>query len=215
MMTSSTSSREGISYIRSSIIPSRRLRRARAPVPLVIALSARHFRASRVKFNFTPSIPKSLAYCLVRQFFVSVRTAMSSSAVSGLRWVRTGRRPMNSGIMPNFRRSSGSVWRRRVGPSSIIGAEPGPAPKPKARPPSRLRTISSRPTKPPPQMKRMFWVLMAICSCWGCLRPPWGGTWHTVPSRIFRSPCWTPSPETSRVMEALSDLRPILSISSI
>ena len=42
-----------------------------------------------------------------------------------------------------------------------------------------------------------------------------GGTLATVPSRILSRACWTPSPETSRVMEGLSDLRLILSTSSI
>ena len=49
----------------------------------------------------------------------------------------------------------------------------------------------------------------------GCLRPPWGGTEAVVPSRIFRSACCTPSPETSRVIDGLSALRAILSISSM
>src|SRR5260364_394667 len=49
----------------------------------------------------------------------------------------------------------------------------------------------------------------------GMLRPPWGGTDAIVPSISFSSACCTPSPETSRVIEGLSDLRPILSISSI
>ena len=35
------------------------------------------------------------------------------------------------------------------------------------------------------------------------------------PSRILRSACWTPSPETSRVIEGFSALRAILSISSM
>ena len=42
-----------------------------------------------------------------------------------------------------------------------------------------------------------------------------GGTEAIVPSMIFRSACCTPSPDTSRVIEGLSDLREILSISSI
>ena len=37
----------------------------------------------------------------------------------------------------------------------------------------------------------------------------------TVPSIIFKRACCTPSPDTSRVMEGLSDLRDILSISSM
>ena len=52
-------------------------------------------------------------------------------------------------------------------------------------------------------------------SCCGCLRPPCGGTEAIVPSINFRSACCTPSPDTSRVMDGLSDLREILSISSI
>ncbi len=47
------------------------------------------------------------------------------------------------------------------------------------------------------------------------VRPPCGGTEATVPSRIFSSACCTPSPETSRVMLGFSDLRAILSISSM
>jgi len=38
-------------------------------------------------------------------------------------------------------------------------------------------------------------------SWWGACRPPCGGTLATVPSRILRSACCTPSPETSRVIE--------------
>jgi hypothetical protein len=49
----------------------------------------------------------------------------------------------------------------------------------------------------------------------GMLAPPWGGTEAWVPSRIFRSACWTPSPETSRVIDGLSALRAILSTSSM
>ena len=47
------------------------------------------------------------------------------------------------------------------------------------------------------------------------LRPPCGGTDATVPSSILRSACWTPSPETSRVIDGLSALRAILSTSSM
>jgi len=47
------------------------------------------------------------------------------------------------------------------------------------------------------------------------LPPALGGTLATVPSRIFSSACWTPSPDTSRVIDGFSDLRAILSISSM
>jgi len=42
-----------------------------------------------------------------------------------------------------------------------------------------------------------------------------GGTLAVVPSMIFNNACCTPSPETSRVMDGLSDLLAILSISSM
>ena len=78
----------------------------------------------------------------------------------------------------------------------------------------RSITLSSS-ANAPPQMNRMFVVSMVRNSWWGCLRPPWGGTEATVPSRIFSSACWTPSPETSRVIDGLSALRAILSTSSM
>ena len=64
-------------------------------------------------------------------------------------------------------------------------------------------------------MKSTLVVSTWMNSWWGCLRPPWGGTLATVPSRILSSACCTPSPETSRVMDGFSDLRAILSISSM
>ena len=48
----------------------------------------------------------------------------------------------------------------------------------------------------------------------GVLAAPWGGTEAVVPSRISSRACWTPSPQTSRVIEGFSLLRAILSISS-
>src|SRR5665213_554713 len=74
--------------------------------------------------------------------------------------------------------------------------------------------IFSKPTNAPPQINNIPLVSTRIYSCCGCLRPPWGGTLQTVPSNIFSNACWTPSPETSRVIETFSVLRAILSISS-
>ena len=45
------------------------------------------------------------------------------------------------------------------------------APKPSTLRPRRWRMMSSTPTKAPPQMKRMFSVLIWMYSCCGCLRP--------------------------------------------
>ena len=79
----------------------------------------------------------------------------------------------------------------------------------------RSRMIFSSPAKAPPQMNSMFEVSTCRNSCCGCLRPPCGGTDATVPSISFSSACCTPSPDTSRVMLGFSDLREILSISSM
>ena len=89
------------------------------------------------------------------------------------------------------------------------------APKPTAFLPTRREMILSSPANAPPQMKRMFVVSIERNSWCGCLRPPCGGTDATVPSRIFRSACCTPSPDTSRVIDGLSALRAILSTSSM
>ena len=81
--------------------------------------------------------------------------------------------------------------------------------------PLRDSMMRSIPAKAPPQMNRMFPVSIWMNSWWGCLRPPWGGTEAVVPSRILSSACWTPSPDTSRVIDGFSDLRATLSISSM
>ena len=79
----------------------------------------------------------------------------------------------------------------------------------------RSRITLSMPSKAPPQMNRMLVVSTCTKSWLGCLRPPCGGIEATVPSMSFSSACCTPSPETSRVMDGLSALREILSISSM
>ena len=58
-------------------------------------------------------------------------------------------------------------------------------PKPIVLRPTRSSMIRSSPSKAPPQMKRMFVVSIWMKSWCGCLRPPCGGTFATVPSRIF------------------------------
>ncbi len=116
--------------------------------------------------------------------------------------------------MPNLCRSWGMTC--AISSSSLSSTlRPSSALKPMPFLPMRSATSLSRPTKAPPQMKRMLVVSMRMSSCWGCLRPPWGGTLASVPSRILSSACCTPSPETSRVIERFSALRAILSISSM
>jgi methyl-accepting chemotaxis protein len=67
------------------------------------------FSASSVKVSSTSSISNSLRYCLTSAFFGSVRILTSAATSSRSSSVAmTGRRPTNSGIRPNFSRSSGS-----------------------------------------------------------------------------------------------------------
>ncbi len=146
-------------------------------------------------------------------FFGSTRTRIRSSTVSGDSVTMTGSRPMNSGMSPNLSRSSGISFSMIFARSA---AEIVPeAPNPIARLPTRSSTIFSSPSNAPPQMNSTLVVSIWMKSWWGCFRPPCGGTLATVPSRILSSACWTPSPETSRVIEGLSALRAILSISSM
>ena len=125
-----------------------------------------------------------------------------------------GTRPINSGIIPNFTKSCGSASFR----SSLIFLSFSPASSalnPMEPRSIRFSIIRSIPSKAPPQINRMLVVSIGISSCCGCFLPPCGGTDATVPSRIFNKACCTPSPETSLVIDAFSDLRVILSISSI
>ncbi|MNL24028.1 hypothetical protein D3C87_1454460 [compost metagenome] len=147
-------------------------------------------------------------------FFGSDRIWISASSSRSSSVARTGRRPMNSGMRPNLTRSSGSSS-RRTSPTRRSSGERTVAPKPIEVFSPRAEMILSRPAKAPPQMNRMLVVSTCRNSCCGCLRPPCGGTEATVPSMIFRSACCTPSPDTSRVIDGLSDLREILSTSSI
>ena len=204
----------GMSNMVSSSVASQMARRPRAPVFLEIASRAISRSASSWNSRFTPSISNMRLYCFTMAFFGCVRISTRSSSVSSFVEVMTGIRPMNSGIMPNLCRSWGITWAissSEFSSTFLLSS----ALKPMPFLPMRSATILSRPTKAPPQMKRMFFVLMWMSSCWGCLRPPWGGTLASVPSRIFRSACCTPSPETSRVIERFSALRAILSISSM
>ena len=89
------------------------------------------------------------------------------------------------------------------------------APKPNVFVAVRFVMTLSMPSNAPPQINKIFVVSKCNISWLGCFLPPCGGTDATVPSRIFNKACCTPSPDTSRVIDGFSDLRAILSISSI
>ena len=191
------------------------LRRPRAPVSLVFAMRAISPRASGVNSNSASSMEKNFWYCRTREFFGSVMMRTRSSSPSGKRLLNTGSRPTSSGIKPNSRTSSTVTSARSSRRSFSVCSGSSVWPKPIMRRPLRLATMSSRPTNVPPQMNRMFVVSIWMYCCSGCLRPPCGGTLATVPSSIFSKACWTPSPETSRVIDTLLVVLPILSISSM
>ncbi len=108
-------------------------------------------------------------------FLGSVRICMRESSSSARRELMIGRRPTSSGMMPNFTRSWGTTSSSRF-LSLISFLLTTLAPKPMAEEAIRFSMIFSMPSKAPPQMKRMLEVSIWMNSCWGCLRPPWGGT---------------------------------------
>src|SRR5947208_2462887 len=82
-------------------------RRPRAPVWRRMAWSAMASRASRSKSSSTPSSSNRRWYCFTRALRGSTRIWSRASRSRLWTEVMTGRRPMNSGIMPNLTRSSG------------------------------------------------------------------------------------------------------------
>src|SRR5215208_2029453 len=209
-----TSRREGSSNWTSSRVSSRIERRPRAPVSRRIALSAIECSESSAKTSSIPSKEKNFWNCLTSALRGSVRIVTRSSRCSWWMTEITGSRPMNSGISPYSTRSSGRTS-SKASPVSLSFEDVTSAPNPTPLWPIRRSTTLSRFAKAPPQMKRMFVVSIVRNSWCGCLRPPCGGTDATVPSRILSSACWTPSPDTSRVIEGFSSFRQILSTSSM
>ena len=179
-----------------------------------MAFRAIALRASSSKMSSTSSMSKNFLYCFTKALRGSSRIRTKACSSSASRATTMGKRPINSGIKPYFKRSSG-ITCRRSSPICLSSLGWISAPKPMVFFPVRLSIILSKPSKAPPQINKMLVVSICINSWWGCLRPPWGGTLATVPSRIFKSACCTPSPETSRVIEGFSDLRAILSTSSM
>ena len=127
----------------------------------------------------------SFAYCLTMAFLGSVRIISSSSSDNASRVLTTGRpadefrNQSETEQIFRFDRVDGFP-RDGLGVAKIAGM------KSHVFPPSRRWTILSKPTKAPPQMKRIFSVFTWMYSWWGCLRPPCGGTLQTVPSKNFQ-----------------------------
>ena len=82
-------------------------RSPRAPVFCRIASSAIASIASGVNSSSRASSAKDALNCLVIAFFGYVRMEIKSSFESSFRATVIGIRPISSGIIPNFTRSSG------------------------------------------------------------------------------------------------------------
>jgi len=141
-----------------------------------------------------------------------------SASLSGARVVVTGRRPTNSGIMPNLMRSSGVTWARvsraRASPASSRPVAPPARAEPEALLADALADDLLEPDEgAAADEEDVRGVDLDVC-CSGCLRPPGAGR-SRRPSSILEEGCWTPSPETSRVIETFMNVLPILSISSM
>ena len=147
----------------------------------------------------------------MKLFLISVRILINSVKVSSSSAIVVVKRPINSGIIPKRVKSSGVIFFKLIGSFLDRTTDPNPM----ADTPVLLRIISSNPTKAPPAMNSMFFVSTSINSPCGCLRLPAGLTRHLVPSTNLSNACCTPSPDTSRVILALSLFLAILSTSSI
>ena len=205
---------DGRSYITSISDPSKIERNPRAPVLRAMAFLAIAANAPGRTSNSDPSIPSKAWYCLTKAFLGSVRICTNAVSSNWVKVANTGKRPISSGIKPNLIKSSGSTSFN----SSPIARSSLPATsalKPMPDLAVRCWITFSKPSNAPPQINKILVVSTWRKSWLGCFLPPWGGIEAIVPSINLSKACCTPSPETSRVIDGLSDLREILSISSI
>ena len=123
-----------------------------------------------------------------------------------------GKRPINSGIIPNFLRSSIVTFFRIF--ASLSKASFSSALNPIEDCFVSLRLIiSSKSGNAPPQIKSIFLVLIVVSGTIAFLLFAPTGTSTSEPSKSFNIPCCTDSPLTSR--EVVFFFLAILSISSI
>lgn len=155
-----------------------------------MALRAIASIAPSVKRSFAPSKESSLEYCLTSEFFVAVSIRTKSDFDSPASEHTTGRRPINSGINPNFTRSSG--WTLARISASDFGSAAASELNPRTFDSVRRAIILSSPTNAPPHMKRILRVSTRRY-CWsGCLRRPFGGMLQTVPREFSEAPAARP-----------------------
>jgi hypothetical protein len=158
--------------------------------------------------------PTAWLYCLTSAFLGSVRIWTSASSVSSAKAATTGMRPTSSGIRPNLIRSSGSTSLKHIGQAALLLAL-DVAPKPMPEDSVRFSITFSKPANAPPQMNRMLVVSICRNPGSGACAHPGAARWPSCLQSASARPAAHLHPDTSRVMDGLSDLREILSISSM
>ena len=178
----------GISYIMSSMKSSIIDRKALAPVFLFIALAAISFNASSVNLKSTSSIASNFLYCLIIAFFgsVSIFTSISSVKPSNVNII--GRRPMNSGIIPNFLKSSFITLDNILASLSYLSFKSDIKPI-VACLLRRSLIISSNPGNAPPHINNIFFVFTVAKGTIAFLLVAPTGTSTSLPSSNFNNPC--------------------------
>ena len=136
-------------------------RKPRAPVLRCNASSAISSNASSSNVNSTPSRDRIFSYCLVNAFFGFVRIWTNASRSNRSNVTITGKRPINSGIKPNFNKSSGTTS-LRIADTSRSSARCTSAPKPNVFLAVRFVITLSIPSNAPPQIKRI--LVVSICN---------------------------------------------------
>ena len=137
---------------------------------------------------------------------------MSISVESWSSVTMTGRRPINSGINPNFLKSSAVTLLKTSSSSSY--SSPKSATNPMELDFLSLSFITSvRRGKAPPQIKRMLLVSTVVIGTIAFFDEAPTGTSISAPSKSFSIPCCTDSPFISRFVAEF--FLASLSISSI
>ena len=180
----------------SSMYSSKIARRARAPVFFSSALSAIASNAPSSKSNLTSSRYKSFWYCFKMAFFGSLSIWINISLSNPFSVKMIGRRPTNSGIIPNALTSSTVTLPRRSGSSSYLSLRSARKPM-DACSFRRSLMMFSNSGNAPPQINKIFRVFTVVRGTIAFLLVAPTGTSTSLPSSNFNRPCCTASPLTS------------------
>ena len=151
-------------------------------------------------------------YCFKIAFLGWVSICTSISSVIACRANTIGRRPKNSGIIPNSLRSSVVTFASMFSSLSYLSLSSASKPIDDCFVSLFLITFSSS-GKAPPQINRIFLVFTVVRGTIAFLLVAPTGTSTSLPSRSLSIPCCTDSPLTSLLFVFL--FFAILSISSI